>query len=154
MEFLEFLTTKDKQVLELITKAGFSVEENTPLCLLGEKFFGFLKKKQKTVVICTRNAKQVGGYFLPGIDKENDYNPTRIYITRALRHEAVHVAQSCKRGNLLSAAQAKMIELHPFKKKALKGSTRVSGNKKNELEAYWMEDKPRLVINALKKYCL
>ncbi len=154
MEFLTFLAAKDKEILDLIYKAQFSVEENTPLCLLGKRYFGFLKRRQRTVVICTQNAMDAGGHNMPKAGHENGYDPTRVYIRRALRHEAVHVAQSCKNGNLLGIAKMKKIKLHPFKKNALKGSTRVSGNSKNELEAYWMEDRPRLVINALKKYCL
>ena len=59
MEFLLFLTAKEKEILELIYKAQFSVEENTPLCLLGKKYVGFVKKRQKTVVICTQNIKSV-----------------------------------------------------------------------------------------------
>ena len=50
-------------MIDLIYKAKFTIEENTPLCLLGDKFFGFLKLKQKSVVICTENAKKIGGYY-------------------------------------------------------------------------------------------
>ena len=55
MEFLLFLTAKEKEILELIYKAGFTVEENTPLCLIGKKYVGFTKKWQRSVVICTQN---------------------------------------------------------------------------------------------------
>ncbi len=154
MEFIAFLSSKDKEILELIYKANFLVEENTPLCLLGEKFFGFLKKEQKTVVICTRNAMKVGGHLLPRSVHNKDYDPTRIYIRRALRHEAVHVAQSCKGGSILTDKETKKIKFHPYKKEALEASTMISGNKQNETEAYWMENKPILVKEVLKKYCL
>ena len=56
MEFLLFLSGIDKEILALIRKADFTVEENTPLCLLGKKFFGFLKREQRSIVICTKNA--------------------------------------------------------------------------------------------------
>ena len=62
LDFITFLSAKEKDILDLIYKAQYSVEENTPLCLLGDKFFGFLKKRTKTVVICTENAKEYGGY--------------------------------------------------------------------------------------------
>ncbi len=153
MEFLLFLTAKDKEILDLIYKANFSVEENTPLCLLGEKFFGFLKKKQRKVVICTKNAMNIGGYFIPK-SRGEDYNQTSIYIRTALRHEAVHVAQSCNNGQPLNLFKDKKIKLHPYKKDALKKSTLVSGSREKEREAYWMEDKPKLVRSALIKYCL
>jgi len=154
MEFLLLLTAKDKEILELIYKAGFSAEENTPLCLLGKNFFGFLKKEQKKVVICTKNAMEIGGYWIPKSIRDNDYDQTRIYIGRALRHEAVHVAQSCNNGAPLRMVSVSKLKLHPYKEKALKRSTKVSGNREKEYEAYLMEDRPKLVKNALKKYCL
>ena len=154
MEFLLLLTAKDKEILDLVYKARFSVEENTPLCLLGKKFFGFLKTRQKTVVICTRNAQDLAVNPISTNDHGNENYQTAFYIRRALRHEAVHVAQMCNNGKVISSAGKNKFKLHPFKETALKGSTKISGNEKKEYEAYWMEDKPNLVISALKKYCL
>ena len=154
MEFLLLLTSKDKEIVDLIYKAGFSIEENTPLCLLGKRYFGFLKRKQKRVVLCTENAKSYGGYSIPKGNRDEDYNQTSIYIRRALRHEAVHVAQHCNGGKTLKLVNIKDMEIHPYKKEALNGSTKISGNKAKEHEAYWMEDKPKLVKAALKRYCL
>ena len=155
MEFLGFLTAQDKEILNLIYKAQYSVEENTPLCLLGKRFFGFLKRKQKTVVICTQNAKDVSGYSMPKFDGDYDRERGRakLYITRALRHEAIHVAQDCNNGNLLKIFNKNNSKLHPFKIDALKGSTAVSGNRDKEYEAYFLEDKPKVVISSLKKFC-
>ena len=154
MDFLLFMGEKEKEILELIYKAQFSVEENTPLCLLGDQFFGFLKKEQKRVVICTNNAKKMGGYNFPKALSDEESHTTKILVRRAIRHEAVHVAQMCNNGNILDLTKQENIKLHPFKKGALKGSTRISGSKEKEREAYWMEDRPRQVIYALKKYCL
>ncbi len=155
MEFLLFLNTNEKEILSLIYKANFSVEENTPLCLLGENFFGFLKRKQKRVVICTKNAMNIGGYWIPKGIRDNDYDATGAIVRRALRHEAVHVAQSCNKGNLLNIDQGRNLKLHPYKVEALRGSIKISqGSKAREYEAYLIEDKPKLVITALKKYCL
>ena len=139
--------------MNLIYKAGFSVEENTPLCLLGDKFFGFYKKKQKTIVICTNNAMKIGGYSISRNKVHDDFSQTSIYIKKALRHEAVHVAQSCNNGKPLNINGGKGYKLHPYKVDALKNSTMMSGNREKEHEAYWMEDRPKLVIQALKKYC-
>ena len=154
MEFLLFLTSKDKEILDLIYKARFSAEENTPLCLMSKKYFGFLKRKQRKVVICTKNAMDLGGYLIPKPGRDDGLDQTGIYIRRALRHEAVHVAQSCNNGAPLNLVKEKNLEIHPYKLNALKSSTKVSGNKEKEYEAYAMEDKPKLVIAALKKYCL
>ena len=108
LEFLLFLNNPEKQILDLIQKANYTVEENTPLCLIGEKFFGFLKKKSKVIVICTENAKEYGGYsFL----KEDAFK-TGLMIRRAIRHEAVHIAQQCNNGKLLNLKDTK---ISPYK---------------------------------------
>ncbi len=153
MEFLLFLSSIDREILELVYKADFKVEENTPLCLLGKRYFGFLKRGQKTVVICTRNAINIGGHSIPKLNHDEDNSMTPMYIRRALRHEAVHVAQHCNNGKTVNIVNGKKIQIHPFKKKALENSTKVSGNRERELEAYWMEDRPKLVKSALIKYC-
>jgi len=153
MEFLLFLSSIDKEILDLVYKANFLVEENSPLCLLGKTYFGFLKKESKTMVICSQNAMDVGGYSIPRIGR-NEYNgQTRLYIRRALRHESVHVAQFCNNGQALNMVEKDKMKLHPFKEKALAGSTTVSGNREKEHEAYWMEDRPNLVKSALKRFC-
>ena len=104
MEFLLFLNAQEKEILQLINKAGYTVEENTPLCLIGKKFFGFLKHKQKRVVICTKNAMDYGGYKLTVDDPEDNFI-TGLMIRRALRHESVHIAQECNNGKLLNIAK-------------------------------------------------
>ena len=154
MEFVDFLNSKEQEILGLVYSAGYYVEENTPLCLLSKKYFGFLKKKQKTVVICTQNAKDVGGYSFRTIRDNDDYSPTKIYIRRALRHEAIHVAQGCNKGNLLKLDELKKINFNKYKSESLRGSALVSGDYLKEKQAYTLEDKPKIVIRALKKYCL
>ncbi len=151
MEFLLFLNSQEKEILQLINKAGYTVEENTPLCLIGKKFFGFLKHEQRKVVICTNNAKEYGGYsFIKDTPKESK---TGLMIRRALRHESVHVAQECNNGNLLNLVRKRKTRIIQQKTNALRGSTRLTGNFEKEYEAYLIEDQPRKVIKVLKRYC-
>tara|TARA_B100000700_G_C14990548_1_gene831068 strand:- start:858 stop:1322 length:465 start_codon:yes stop_codon:yes gene_type:complete len=154
MEFLLFLNAQEKEILKLIQKANYKVEENTPLCLLGRKYFGFLKNTQKRVVICTENAKILGGHFLRKVQNKEESGQTGIYVRRALRHESVHIAQHCNNGNLIEIETKKKLKIHPYKLEALKGSTNISGKREHEYQAYQIEDKPKLIISALKKYCL
>ena len=107
MEFLFFLTSKEKEILELIYKAGFSVEENTSLCFMGERYVGFTKKRQKAVVICTNNIKNFSGYSHPGGKSIDNKDRTATYIRKALRHEATHVAQHCNNSELLGVLNKK-----------------------------------------------
>ena len=153
MEFLLFLNAKEKEILDLIQKANYKVEENTPLCLLGKQYFGFLKVNQKSVVICTKNAKIKGGLFLRKVQFNDDIEQTGIYIRRALRHESVHIAQHCNNGDLIKVDTKRNLKINRYKLEALKGSTKISGKREHEYQAYTLEDKPKLIISALKKYC-
>ena len=151
MEFLLFLSKIDKEIVELINKSNHSIEENSALCLLDKKFVGFYKRKEKAIVICTKNAKKLGGYRK---DKRYDNHKTNIYIRRALRHEATHLVQSCNKDKITGVIKNIEDKIHGRKLKALNSSVQISGNYEKELEAYVMEDKPRKVKEMLKTYCL
>ena len=151
MEFILFLNKIDKEIIELINKSNHSIEENTALCLIDKKFVGFYKKKEKTIVICTQNAKKLGGYRE---NKNYDNHKTNLYIRRALRHETTHLVQSCNDNKPTGIIKNIEDKIHVGKLKALKSSVRISGNFQKELEAYLMEDKPRKVKEMLKNYCL
>ena len=153
LEFLLFLNAHEEKIVELIQKAGYTLEENTPLCLLGDEFFGFLQKTQKKVVICTENTKKYTGYNLAKLAGENEYIQTGRMIRRAIRHEAIHVAQECNNGKVLNFAKKNKIKISPYKLNALKGSISLVGQPDKEYEAYSLEDRPRYVISLLKKYC-
>ena len=152
LEFIGFLNMQEKYILDLIYRSNFSVIENAPACSLGKRFFGFLDKPSRTLVICTENAKNLSGKTISSIDA-NDFSFASIYIRRALRHEAVHAAQLCNDWKLLNMIDLKRTKIHPYKKKALKGSTNFSGYAEHEQEAYLMEDSPVLISKALLKFC-
>ena len=151
MEFILFLSKIDKEIVELINKSNHSIEENTALCLIDKKYVGFFKKREKAIVICTKNAKKLGGYRK---DKRYDNHKTNIYIRRALRHEATHLVQSCNNNKPTGVIKNIEDKIHKGKLKALNSSLQISGNYEKELEAYVMEDKPRKVKELLKNYCL
>ena len=152
MEFIEFLDSEEIEIIRIVEEAGYTIEENTSLCLLGKNYAGFLKKRQKSIVICTDNAKKQLGYTI--ISKKNTgiFEKASINIKKALRHEAVHVAQECNNGKLLDIKQR--ILMNPAKFKALKGSKKISREEEKEMQAYILEDRPKLVKKELKKYCL
>tara|TARA_Y100001968_G_scaffold20744_1_gene16313 strand:+ start:968 stop:1426 length:459 start_codon:yes stop_codon:yes gene_type:complete len=152
MEFMEFLGQEEIQIIRIVEKAGYSTEENTPLCLLSERYVGFLIKKQKKIVICTDNAKKKEGYTILRNKNNDTFERTSLHIKKALRHEAVHVAQECNNGNLLNIK--KNLSMNPAKIEALKGSIKISGEEDKERQAYILEDKPKLLKKELKKYCL
>ena len=152
MEFIQYLDRVEIEIIRIVKQAGYSIKENTPLCKTGKEYIGFLKKKQKTIVICTDNVKNKEGYtFLKQINNDK-FNRIARHIKKAIRHEAVHVGQECNNGKVLPIK--KKITLNPAKIKALKGSIRISGEEEKERQAYILEDKPRLLKKELKKYCL
>ena len=153
MEFIIFLSKVDREIIELIKKANYSIEENAPLCLIDKKFIGFHKKFEKSIVICTNNAKKISNYRK--IKKNNnDNHKTKLYIRRALRHEATHMVQSCNDDKIIGNINEIKQKINKTKEKAIKSSVRISGNLEKELEAYMMEDRPRQVKKAIIKYCL
>ena len=155
MEFILFLTKVDKEIIELINKANHSIEENTALCLIDKKFVGFYKRIEKSIVICTNNAKRLGGYRkIKNIKNNNENNKTKLYVRRALRHEATHLAQFCNGNKPIGTIKNIEEKIHKNKSKALNLSVKVSGNYRKELEAYVMEDRPKIVKKVIQKYCL
>ena len=151
MEFILFISKIDREIIELINKSNNSIEENTALCRIDKKFVGFYKRKEKAIVICTENAKKLGGYRE---GKRFDNHKTNLYIRRALRHEATHLVQSCNNNKPTGVIKNIEDKINVRKLKALNSSVRLSGNYYKELEAYVMEDKPRKVKELLKSYCL
>ena len=152
MEFLEYLDRTEVEILKMVEKAGYRTAEDTELCLLSESYVGFLIKRTKEIIICTGNAKQREGYTFLREKNGDAYERTAIHIKKALRHEAVHVAQECNDGNLLKINRK--LSMNLAKVKALNGSIKISGEEEKERQAYILEDKPRLLKKELEKYCL
>ena len=151
MEFILFLSKIDKEIIELINKSNNLIEENTALCAIDKKFVGFYKRTEKIIVICTENAKKLGGYKE---GERHDNHKTNLYIRRALRHETTHLVQSCNNNKPTGIIKNIEDKIHSGKLKALNSSVQLSGNFSKELEAYVMEDKPRKVKEIIKSYCL
>ena len=152
MEYLGYLDRIEVEIIRIVEKAGYNIEENTSLCLLSDDYVGFLEKRRKVIVLCTKNAKRREGYTLIKKRDKDTFERTALHIKKALRHEAVHVAQECNDGKILKIE--KKFLMNVSKKKALKRSIKISGEEEKERQAYILEDKPRLVEKELKKYCL
>ena len=152
MEFIGFLDQVEIEIIRMVEKAGYSIEENTSLCLINDKYIGLFKKKQKEIIICTDNAKKKEGYTSLIKRNTDSFERTGIHIKKALRHEAVHVAQECNDGNLLNIKQK--FSMNPAKNKALKESIKISKDENKERQAYILESKPKLLKKEFKKYCL
>ena len=152
MEFVDFLDKKEIEIIKIVEQAGYKIEENKPLCLVSNNYVGFLNKRKKVLIICTNNAKKREGYTILRKKDKDTFERTALHIKKALRHEAVHVAQECNNGNLLNIDEK--LSMSPLKLKALNESIKISGERDKERQAYILENKPKLVEKELKKYCL
>ena len=152
MEFVDFLDRTELEIVKLVEQAGYKTTENTPLCLASNNYVGFINKRKKVLIICTNNAKKREGYTNLRKKDKDTFERTALHIKKALRHEAVHVAQECNDGKLLNIDQK--LSINPSKIKALKESIRISGEEEKERQAYILENKPKLVVKEFKKYCL
>ena len=152
MEVLDYLGKTEVAIIQIVKQIGYKIDENTKLCLLSDDYGGFLDKRKKEIIICTNNAKKREGYTLLKKKDKDTFERIALHIKKALRHEAVHVAQECNNGKILKIE--KKFLMNASKMKALNGSIKISGEEEKERQAYILEDKPRLVEKELRKYCL
>jgi hypothetical protein len=155
MEFIIFLSKLDKDILELLTKANYVVEENKIECLLNKEIRGLHNFKENKIIICTENAKRKTNYREKKYNSNNDNFKTERAIRKALRHEATHAVQKCNNNKIVGEVKNLESKLNQQKRKALVFSTsKFAGTYAKEVEAYVLEDKPKKVKKLLKDYCL
>ena len=155
MEFIIFLSKLDKEILDLLIKANYTVEENKVECLLNEEIKGLHNFLENKIIICTENAKRKTNYISKKQRPNKDNFKTDLAIRKALRHEATHAIQKCNSNKVVGDIKNLENKLHQSKRRALEFSTsNFSGTYAKEVEAYILEDKPKKVNSMIKKYCL
>ena len=155
MEFIIFLSKLDKEILDLLIKANYEVEENKIECLLNKEIKGLHNLEKNKIIICTENAKRKTNYRNKKKLPNKDNFKTERAIRKALRHEATHAIQKCNKNKTVGDIKNLEDKLHESKRRALEFSTsNFSGTYEKEVEAYILEDKPRKVKNLIKQYCL
>lgn len=134
MEFLLYLTPIGNQIINKIISKNYAIRENAPICR-NKEIFGFLKTLE--FIICTNNIK-------------NTISPVKHYVNETVYHEAVHMIHSCKRGPI----GISNVSLDQWKLNDVVRSSNISKQHQvYELEAYYLEDKPDLVLSYIEKYC-
>jgi len=155
MEFIIFLSKLDKEILDLLIKANYIIEENKIECFLNKEIKGLHNFEENKITICTENAKRKTNYRNKKQQPNKDNIKTERAIRRALRHEATHAIQRCNKNKIIGDIKELESKLHQSKRKALEFSTsNFAGTYAKEVEAYVLEDKPKKVKNLIKKYCL
>jgi len=155
MEFIIFLSKLDKEILDLLIKSNYVVEENKIECLVNKEIKGLHNFEENKIIICTENAKKKTNYRSKKKVPNKDNLKTELEIRKSLRHEATHDIQKCNDNKIVGDIKNLEGKLHKSKRKALDFSTsNFSGTYEKEVEAYILEDKPKKVKNMIKKYCL
>ena len=133
MQFLLYLTPAGQEIISTIMRRNYNVLENAPICR-NKEIFGIVQTPN--FVICLNNIK-------------NTISPVDHYVNETVYHEAVHVAQSCKKKPL-----GVEVSLDAYKMNDVVRSTKIAGiYPVYESEAYFLEDKPEQVLYYLKKFC-
>ena len=155
MEFIIFLSKIDSEILNLLIKANYIIEENKIECQLNKEIKGLHNFEENKIIICTENAKRKSNYINKKKQPNKSNFKTELAIRKALRHEATHAIQKCNNNKIVGDIKDLESKLHQSKRKALEFSTsNFSGTYAKEVEAYILEDKPKKVKNMIKKYCL
>jgi len=134
MDFLLYLTPIGNEIVNKIISKNYLIRENAPICK-NSKIYGFVKSPE--FIICTNNIK-------------NGIGPVEYYINETVYHETVHIIQICKKEPI----GISIVGLDQWKLNDVSSSSNLTGKDKiYELEAYYLEDKPNLINQYLKKYC-
>lgn len=151
-EFYNYLDEVGKVIMDRVDnskKIIYIPKENTPFCKSNPDYAGYVKfpyKKVSEFGICTYRIIK------------SDYINISPNLNDVVRHEAMHSAQFCRFPSLTSLKPVG-IDLNfliPYKKfvpnegiyKDIPYDQRVG-----ELEAYYGEDNPSLVLSKLNKFC-
>ena len=134
MEFLIYLTPVGQEIITKIMQTNYNIRENTSICK-NKQILGIVQSPD--FIVCLNNIK-------------NNVSPVKHYVNETVYHEAVHVAHACKKKPLgIKNAQLNINKLNDASRSvSLIGSSPVF-----EVEAYYLEDKPEIVLDYLKKYC-
>ncbi len=155
MEFIIFLSKLDKEILDLLVKANYIIQENKIECLLNKEIKGLHNFEENKIIICTENAKRKTNYRNKKQLPNKDNFKTKLAIRKALRHEATHAIQKCNKNKTVGDIKNLEAKINQSKRRALEFSTsNFSGSYAKEVEAYILEDKPKEVKKLIKKYCL
>ena len=119
MEFIIFLSKIDKEILELIIKANYKVEENKIECVINKEIKGLHNFEENKIVICTENAKRKTNYRNEKQRPNKDNFKTKLAIRKALRHEATHAIQKCNNNKTVGDIKNLEAKLHQSKRLSL-----------------------------------
>jgi len=151
-DYRRYVSKRVAPLHDLLLKKQFLVIANPPTCKENELIRGYFISRYRAIYLCVDNLLE--DPRLGDIDGRNKLNDAKKQLSTTLTHEAIHVAQWCKGSKDWTLFGSKYQgELGGFGDTALNPSANFRGNKQSEKEAYLLESKPKIAMEAIDIYC-
>ena len=151
-DYRRYISKRVAPLHDLLLKKQFLVIADPPTCKENGLIRGYFISRYRAIYLCVDNLLE--DPRLGDIDGRNKLNDARKQLSTTLTHEAIHVAQWCKGSKDWTLFGSKYQgELGGFGDTALNPSANFRGNKQSEKEAYLLESKPKIAMEAIDIYC-
>ena len=151
-DYRRYLSNSVLPLHNLLLKKKFLVIPDPPTCKANGLIRGYFISRYRAIYLCVDNLLE--DPRLGDIDGRNKFNDARKQLSTTLTHEAIHVAQWCRGSKDWTLFGSEYQgELGGFGDTALNPSANFRGNKQSEKEAYLLESKPKIAIEAIDIYC-
>ena len=150
-DYRRYISKRVAPLHDLLLKKQFLVIADPPTCKENGLIRGYFISRYRAIYLCVDNLLE--DPRLGDIYGRNKLNDARKQLSTTLTHEAIHVAQWCKGSKDWTLFGSKYQgELGGFGDTALNPSANFRGNKQSEKEAYLLESKPKIAMEAIDIY--
>ena len=151
-DYLRYISQRALPLHDLLLKKQFLIIPNPPTCKTNRLMRAYFISRYRAIYLCLDNLLE--DPRLGDINGRNKFNDARKQLSTTLTHEAIHVAQWCKGSKDWTLFGSKYQgELGGFGDTALNPSANFRGNKQSEKEAYLLESKPEIAMEAIDIFC-
>ena len=151
-EYRRYISKSVLPLHDLLLKKQFLVITDPPTCKTNGLIRGYFISRYRAIYLCVDNLLK--DPRLGDINGRNKLDDARKQLSTTLTHEAIHVAQWCKGSKDWTLFGSKYQgELGGFGDTALNPSANFRGNKQSEKEAYLLEKRPKIAMEAIDIYC-
>ena len=151
-DYRRYISKSALPLHDILLKKQFLIIPDPQACKINGLIRGYFISRYRAIYLCVDNLLK--DPRLGDIDGKNKFNDARKQLSTTLTHEAIHVAQWCKGSKDWTLFGSKyQVDLGGFGDTALNPSTNFRGNKQSEKEAYFLENKPKIAMEAIDIYC-
>ena len=151
-DYLRYISQRTLPLHDLLLKKQFLIIPNPPTCKTNRLMRAYFISRYRAIYLCLDNLLE--DPRLGDINGRNKFNDARKQLSTTLTHEAIHVAQWCKGSKDWTLFGSKYQgEIGGFGDTALNPSANFRGNKQSEKEAYLLESKPKIAMEAIDIFC-